>query len=66
MAWVVAPVLHVYFTAVDDVNVTGVPGHNVVVVEGDIVILGAEGKLFIVIETEADLPEQPKASVAVT
>ncbi len=41
IAAVVALVLHLYLEAVDDVNVTVVPGHTLVVVAGDAVMVGA-------------------------
>ena len=40
MAAVVAPVLHLYFVAVDDVSATEVPLQMLVVITGDDVIVG--------------------------
>jgi hypothetical protein len=43
MLAVVAPVLHLYVVAVDDVNVTFVPRQRLVVTVGEAVIVGVAG-----------------------
>ena len=51
---------------VDEVNVTAVPGHKVVVVAGDEVMVGTAGAALTVTTVAADVPLQPNESVTVT